>query len=158
MITAISLLVIGLLAIFLEFFLPGGILGMIGAFFVLASIISFAADSDSFILTVAYIIIVSVAVGLLIKFALWRIQHGKLGSTVYSNSDQEGYTASAWDTTLVGKDGVVSTDLKPCGHVTIASKKYSAISQSGYITKGDPIVVVGGEGDTLIVKKLTQGN
>jgi len=158
MITTLILLGIGLLSILLEFFLPGGILGTIGTLFVMASVIAFGSASDSFIQTVIYIIAVGVSLGLLIKFALWRIKNAKPGSSVYSDKSQEGYVASSWDKTLVGKDGVVFSDLKPGGHITIDGKNYSAISQSGYITKGEAIVVLSGEGETLNVKKLTQGN
>ncbi len=157
MMTALVLLGIGLLAILLEFFLPGGILGTIGALFVLSSVVTFAMNSDSMLLTVGYIVVTGVSLGLLIKFALWRIQHGTPGSTVYSDKDQEGYVASTWDRSLVSKVGVVSTDLKPGGHVNIDGKSYSAISQSGYITKGAQIVVIGGEGETLNVKLHKEG-
>jgi membrane-bound ClpP family serine protease len=156
MTTALIFLGVGFIAILLEFFLPGGIMGTVGALFVLGSIIVFAMNSDSLILTFAYIIITGVSFGLLVKFALWRIQHGTPGKTIYSDDDQEGFVASAWDKTLVGKDGTVSTDLKPGGHITIDGKQYSAISQSGYITSGEGITIIGGEGETLIVKQTTK--
>lgn len=156
MTTALILLGIGLLAILLEFFLPGGILGTVGALFVVGSIIVFAMNSDSLILTFGYIIATVVSFGLLVKFALWRIRHGAPGKSIYSDDDQEGFVASTWDRTLVGKDGVVSSDLKPGGHITIDGRQHSAISQSGYIPLGEGVTVIGGEGETLIVKQTTK--
>ncbi|MEM1283100.1 MAG: NfeD family protein [Chlamydiota bacterium] len=156
MTTAFILLGIGFLAILCEFFLPGGIMGTVGALFILGSIVIFASNSDSLILTFGYIVITLVAFGLLVKFALWRIKHGKPGKTIYSDDDQEGFVASKWDRSLVGKDGFVSTDLKPGGHITIEGKQYSAISQSGYIPYGEGVTVIGGEGETLIVKQTTK--
>lgn len=155
MTTAFILLGIGLLAILLEFFLPGGVLGTIGALFVLGSIITFALSSDSFIFTAIYIVVTGVVVTALVKFALWRIQHGRKGYSIYSDSDQEGFVASSWDESLVGKEGRVSTDLKPGGHVLVEGKQYSAISQTGYLSQGTEIKVIGGEGETLKVQQST---
>ncbi len=42
--------------------------------------------------------------------------------------------------------------MKPGGQVVIEEKKHSAISLSGYITKGNKVKVVGGEGESLTVK------
>ncbi len=156
MITALILLGVGFLAILLEFFLPGGILGTVGALFVLSSILVFAVNSDSLVLTFGYIIVTVVSFGLLVKFALWRIRHGEPGKTIYSDADQQGFVASSWDSALVGKDGLVSTDLKPGGHITIEGKQYSALSQSGYIQQGEGVTVIGGEGETLLVKQTTK--
>jgi len=152
MITAFVLLGIGLLAIFIEFFLPGGIFGTIGALFVVASLAVFAMESDSLLYTVLYFIGTITLVVFLIRFALWRIRSGRAGYSLYSDRDQEGYLASSWDRSLVEKEGVVVSVLRPSGHVLIDGKRYSAISQSGYVDRDEKVVVVGGEGECLIVK------
>lgn len=154
---ALILLGIGLLAVVIEFFLPGGILGSIAAFFILSSIFIFAANSDNLLYTTFYIAGVIVLLLLLVKYILWRLRRGKLGRTIYSADDQEGFVAATWDRSLVGKEGVVFSDLKPGGYVKIEGKQYLAISQSGYIVKGNRIIVIGGEGDSLIVKQCKEG-
>lgn len=154
MITALILLGLGLFSVLLEFFLPGAIFAAIGALLILGSIVVFAMESDSLALTGGYIVAALIAFTLLVRFALWRIRRGAFGNTIYSDMDQEGFTASTWDPALKGKEGVVSSDLKPGGHVVVDGERYSAISQSGYIVKGEKIIVVGGEGESLIVKAL----
>lgn len=156
MTTAFILLGAGYAAILLEFFLPGAVLGTIGALFVLGSILFFALNSSSPALTFAYTIAVALSIGFLVKFALWSIRQGVFGKTFYSEDDQAGFIAATWDRTLVGREAVVSTDLKPGGHVFIDGKQYSALSQSGYIVKGEKVAVIGGEGETLIVKQITK--
>lgn len=153
MATAFILLIVGLIAILIEFFLPGAVFGTIGGIFLLFSIILFASASESIALTLLYTLLTGGAVALLIKFALWRIRQGPPERSIYSNADQEGYVASSWDKSLVGKKGRVTTDLKPGGHIAIGGKQYSALSQSGYIASGEEVIVAGGEGETLIVKK-----
>jgi len=153
MIGAVILLIVGLLAIFLEFYLPGGIFGTAGALLVVGAVVIFALDSESILLTLLFLIGASAGIGIVIRFALWKIRHGKVGYSVYSESDQEGYVASSWDRELLNREGKVATDLRPSGHITIDGKTYSAVSQSGYIEKGLPVIVTGGEGETLIVRK-----
>lgn len=147
------LLAAGLLLIFFEFFLPGGILGSIGAVVVIASIVVFALQFDSLMLIVLYTLGSIVLVGLLFRFALWRIRHGEPGKTIYSDDAQEGYFASSYDKSAIGKTGVVDTDLRPGGHIIVDGIRHSAISLSGYIPKGEKIKVTGGQGESLTVKK-----
>ena len=150
MITAFILLAVGLVAVLLEFFVPGGILGSVGALLVVASIIVFGMHSSSLLFALLYTGFTGALLAILIKVALWRIRCGKTG--VYSDSDQEGFIASTWNHELVGHVAVVSSDLRPGGHVVIESKHYSAISQSGYIVKGTEVIIVGGEGESLMVQ------
>lgn len=143
---------VGLLMIFLEFYLPGGIMGTLGTVVVLASIVVFAMQYDSPLAIILYTIGTIVSTVLLFKFALWRIRHAKPERSIYSEGDQEGYVASAYDASTIGKMGIVQSDLKPGGHVLVEGKKHGAISKSGYITKGSEVMVLDGEGESLIVK------
>jgi membrane-bound serine protease (ClpP class) len=131
---------------------------VIGALFIVGSIAFFIVASNSLLFSLLYIVGVIVLLAGLVKFALWKIQRGKPEDSIYSGADQEGYVASTWDRTLVGKDGIVATDLRPGGHIIIDNKPYPAISQSGYIIKGTRVTVIGGEGDALIVKQQMKGN
>lgn len=148
------LLIIGLVLIFLEFFVPGGILGIIGTIFVIASIVTFATDSESILATVLYILGSSLAVIVLFRFALWRIQHNQEG--LYSDKDQEGFTASTYDKTAIGKIGTVCTDLKPGGYILIEGHKYQAQSIDGYVPKGRQVKVISGRAESLIVKTFIE--
>ncbi len=150
--TPFILLFVGLLLIFFEFYLPGGVLGTLGGIVVIASVVVFAMQYDSLLAIVAYTIGTFVVLFFLVKFALWRIKNAKAGMSIYSDDDQEGFIASGYDKSSIGKVGVVETDLKPGGHIVLESKKHSAISKSGYITKGSQIIVIGGEGESLFVK------
>jgi len=147
------LLAVGFLLIFFEFYLPGGIMGAAGGVVVLISIIVFALESDSLVETLLFFVGAVVGLVLLFRFALWKIRRAKPGHSIYSEGDQEGYIASSFDTTAVGKKGVVSSDLRPGGHVLVDGKRYGAISQSGYITKGIEVDIIGGQGESLIVKE-----
>ena len=148
------LLIIGLILIFLEFYLPGAILGIIGGILVLASLIFFAIQSSSPIYLALYVILTGVSLVLLVKFALWRIPRNKSSFSIYSNKDQEGYTASQFDHSAIGKKGVVLSDLKPGGYILVEGIQHQALSQSGYIVKGSEVLVIDGQEESLIVKPI----
>lgn len=154
MITAIGILLVGLVLIFLEFFLPGGVMGTAGGILVITSIIMFAMSSGSPIEIILFIIASGIGVGAVIKFALWKIQHGKARTSLYSEGDQSGYFASSYDREAVGKVAIVASDLRPGGHIKLEGKKYLALSQSGYISEGEKVKIIGGQGESLIVVKV----
>ncbi len=151
---AVVLLVLGLLLIFLEFYFPGAIIGTGGAIMILASIIIFAQQAASSAAVFAYILFVAVMIGLLIRYTLRRIRKTAKEGTIYLESDEAGFTASHFDRTLIGREGVVTADLKPAGHIAVAGHHYQASSEGSYLVKGAPIVVIGGRGAYLIVKPL----
>ena len=91
--------------------------------------------------------------GLTIKLALYRIKKNRHKNTIYANQDQEGFIASSYNKTLIGKIGTAESDLKPSGHVLIQGKREQAVSQGTYIKKGEKVIVVTGEGARLIVRK-----
>lgn len=153
--TPYLLLALGLLFVLLEFYLPGAVLGTIGGILIVSSLINFAQSYDSVLANALFLFL---TIGLLIaviKFALWRIPKSK---SIYLKTDQEGYIASQYDRNAIGQTAVVFTDLKPGGYILIKGEQHQAISESGYLTKGAEVVVIGGEGESLIVKKLNKEN
>lgn len=152
MLYAFLLLIIGLFLILLEFYLPGAVMGVTGGLLVFASVIIFAMHSDSVLPVVLYLLITGTCLGVLIKFALWRIKSAKPEYSIYSDDDQAGYQASSFDASVIGKTAIVVTDLKPGGHILVDGKRLQAISQSGYIVKGKEVIVIGGQEESLIVK------
>ncbi len=148
------LLCAGLAFIFLEFYLPGLVMGAIGGFMVLTSVVVFADQSNSPTAIVLFGIGVGVSVVLLIKYTLRRIPRAKPQYSIYLESDQHGYRASKFDSTAIGKTGIVISDLKPGGYILIEDKKHQAISQSGYIAEGSTVSVIGGQEESLIVRQI----
>lgn len=144
----------GLLFVLLEFYLPGAILGTIGAIFLISSIVLFAMQSSSPIFIILFTVGVIVSVILLIKQTLKHIVQAKPDYSIYSTKDQEGYVASSFDGQAIGKKGIVVADLKPGGYILIEGKKLAAISQSGYLPKGAKVLVIGGDADNLFVRGI----
>lgn len=150
--TSIILLLVGLLLIFLEFFLPGGVMGAAGGLIVIGSVILFASTGHGAVEVLLFAAAAVAGVAVVIKFALQRVKKADPELGLYSHGDQEGYQASGYDKDMIGEEGEALSDLRPSGHVVIHSRRHQAVSQSGYITSGDKIVVVDGRGAHLIVK------
>lgn len=146
------LLALGLILIFLEFFIPGAVFGISGLLFVLASISIFASQTASLWLLILYFVVVCFLIYGIFKIAIWRIRSTKSKNTLFLNTDQEGYKADMFNAALVGKHGVATTDLRPAGRILVQNKTYQAISQGDFIPNGSSIIIIGGEGPTLIVK------
>lgn len=150
------LLGLGLFSILTEFFVPGAIMGIIGCLLILAAIILFVIQTNSVVAIIFFIIGTLIAVALMIRFALWRIVSNKSGFSIYSRDDQEGYRASKFDPNVIGKTGIVLSDLKPGGYILIEGNQHQAISVSGYLPKGTEVIVLSGQEESLIVKSLTK--
>lgn len=142
----------GLALIFIEFYLPGMIMGISGSILVVISVILFAAEAQSTASVALYILGVLIAIGLLIRFTLKRIRNTASKKTIYLDSDQEGYVAASYLQEAIGKTGIALTDLKPSGHALIEGKRLQVLSESGYITAGTEIHVIRGQGAHLVVK------
>lgn len=152
---AFLLVVLGLVLIFLEFYLPGAIMGILGTLALVSGIILFASQTDSLLAIGGFVFAVCVMVAILIRFAVWRLRHATQG-TFYLDQDQEGYQACEVDLSVCGKEGIVLADLKPGGYILVQGKRYAAISVGGYIAKGERIKVIGGQEYNLVVTPINQ--
>lgn len=154
----ILLVILGLVLILFEFYLPGAVLGILGGISILIGIVLFASQSSSLIAILLFIVITAISTGLLIRFAIWSIVNTKSSYSVYSNDNQEGYQASSYDEKAIGKTGVVIADLKPGGFILVEGHQYPAISISGYIKKGEHVSIIGGQEQSLMVKQLSSNS
>lgn len=151
----ILFLIFGLLLIYLEFYVPGAIMGTAGGLLIVSGIFFAVITYEHAWQVIAYILVAIISTIALIRYALWRIPRVKPESSIYSNAAQNGYKASTFDESMVGKTGIVLSDLKPGGYISIEGQQLQALSESGYIGQGEKVLVLRGEGESLIVKKET---
>jgi membrane-bound serine protease (ClpP class) len=145
------LFIAGLILIFLEFFLPGAVLAILGMISLLTScVLSFMSYPPLW--GILYLFLILLCVFCTCKLAVWKIKRSKSQGDFYHGQDQEGYAACVFDLHLVGKQGTVSTELKPAGHILIEGQLYQALSETGFLAKGTVVKIVGGKGSHLIVR------
>lgn len=148
---AYILLALGFLLIFLEFLLPGSLLGILGGVAVLSSIIFFAMQADNGLWVFFYVLAIGIFLIFFVRFILWRIRRKKW---FYLDSDQEGFVASSYEKEYVGKEGVALSDLRPSGYIEVEGKPLQAVAESGYIAQNEKIKIISGRGSYYIVKRM----
>lgn len=148
--TAIIILILaGLILLFLETILPGGIAGLVGVGCMVASI--YLAYADFGVSTGNFVLAVNL--GLLVLSILAWFKYfptSKIAQIFVSKSTVGGmdYTYS----TLEGKDGVILAACRPSGVAEIEGNRFDVVAESGYIEKDTKVKVIEVEGNRIVVR------
>lgn len=166
-IVEILMFIAGLLLIATEIFIiPGfGIAGISGILLVIASlflsliggrpfldfeIISMAIIQLAAAITGAFILIL-----LLAKFLPKSTVFNKLVLSTSTSADR-GYVSNPDYKSLIGKEGVALTTLRPAGTAEIDGQKYDVVADSEYIKNGTKIKVLKTEGMRVVVVQIKE--
>lgn len=148
------LFILGVLLLAGEVFVPGAVLGILGALCMAAGcVISFVQLGSGGGLAAT-----AIAVGLLLLtlyVELVWLPKTKFGRKliVQSAVDSTSQPALAEKEKVVGKMAEAVTPLMPSGYVLVEGKRYEAFSQSGHAEKGSVLRVAGLDNFRLIVTK-----
>jgi membrane-bound ClpP family serine protease len=152
-----GLLVIGLLVMVLEVFIPsGGLLGFISIAAIVAAVATaFAEQGIAAGLLVLAVTAVAVPATLAIAFHLFPAT--PLGRRILPAPPEAAELVPAaaerlHARELIGHRGVVTSELMPWGQAEIDGERLEALSQSGPIAVGAVIDVVGTEGRAVVVR------
>ncbi|WP_437342313.1 NfeD family protein [Jeotgalibacillus marinus] len=148
------LFLIGVALIIAEFFVAGGILGILGLAAVFVSIllagnnIVFMGISISIALLVAVIGMV-----IMVKFLGKNLDLLKKIILRDSTNAESGFVSNVHRHELVGKIGLTRTPLRPSGTIIIDEERIDAVTEGGYINKEKKVRVVKVEGSRIIVRE-----
>lgn len=147
----VGLIVLAFVLLFLEIFVPGGILGLGAVICILGA--GYMAYAEYGLAIATFVTVGSIALACLML--LLEIKLFKVSGRFISLDDK--ITAKSVDpadaSAIVGKCGVALTTLAPGGKVRVEGKDYEASSISGLLKKGDAIEVVRVEAFKIIIKK-----
>ncbi|MBP7829805.1 MAG: hypothetical protein KA248_07795 [Kiritimatiellae bacterium] len=152
----VILLAAGLFLVGVEIFVPGGIIGALGALSLVAAMfIGFKAFDPPWGLVSAVGIILLAGVGT----ALWirffpRTAAGR--HLTLSSDGREFKAAPAALKALVGQEGLTHTALRPGGIATIGDRRVDVIAEGNWIEAGRRIRVVQVEGPRVVVRELPE--
>ncbi|NOY79929.1 MAG: hypothetical protein GXP31_02875 [Kiritimatiellaeota bacterium] len=151
----IALMVAGLLLLLAEVFVPGGVLGTVGAVAMLSAVI--AGFFYNQVVGLA-LLISGIVVGL---FAFWawlkffpRTPAGKRLILQTDEHDWKGFEAGNEE--LLGKEGVSHTTLRPAGAALIDGRRINVETQGEMIRRGHRVRVVEVEGNRVVVAEITE--
>ncbi len=154
----VILIIIGMIAIILEVFIPdAGILAIIGATIILAAII-YAFVKFGFLTGIIFscIGLICGPLSFIIAFKIFpKSYFGKKIILNQTENTEEGFVAHSDKNlkNLVNANGIVFATCKPAGIAIIESIKYNVISSGEYIEKNEEIKVVKVEGNKIIIRK-----
>src|SRR5690625_2892913 len=154
---AIILLVLGILLIISEFFVTGGILGLLGIGAVIGSLFLAGYDVGHMTLSIAIAFSLAVIVAIIL-FRSIGMQKGLFRRLVLedSTSTDLGYVSAITREELIREQGVTITPLRPAGTILINHERIDAVSEGEFLTKDVPVEVVHVEGMRVVVRKVIQ--
>lgn len=150
----IALYLLGLVLIFFELFVPGGLLGLLGAMAIFGSWalvfvhLGFAEG------------IVAVTVGFLVLFIMLALElkflpRTKMGQKLFLHRAIDSTSQAPVATSdIIGKECEALTSLGPTGVVMLNKKNYEAVSISGFVERGTRLRVVDFDNFRVRVRKL----
>lgn len=162
----ILLFIIGILLIAAELFIiPGfGVAGISGIILIIAGLtmsllnntdFNFDGVSGKEIGEATLTVLVGLGGGFVLMIWLSnKIGQKGLFRKIALNTDLEESTSSPNLTSLIGKEGIAATVLRPSGKVTIDNELYDAVSGSGFIEKDTKVIIVHFENAQVYVEKL----
>ena len=151
--STIFCLLLGMLLIVVEVFLPGfglpGISGiaLIGTGIVLVGI-HFGAP-----MAVGVLLVLIAVLAVLISWVLRQVVHGKTKSELFLK-EKGKYELHADMQVFVGKSGVTSSVLRPAGIGDFDGVRLNVVTEGGFIEKGAPIQIVRVDGSKIVVRAV----
>jgi len=146
---------LGLLCIFAEVFLPGGVLGILGWLLIGTSIVA-AYQLWGFSLPFLLLLFGFVAAGVLLyAIAIKLMPKTPIGKLIFLRTPQKGYKVSlTGDRELLGKEGVALSFLRPAGFAQIGGKRVNVVTEGDFIEKNARVKVCDLKDNNLVVRKI----
>ena len=153
----IAVFLAGILCIIIEMLMPTvGLLAGAGVAAMLYSVVmTLGGDINA-----VYAMLVSFAIAVFI-FALIvkKLPSSKLWNRLTlkdKSNTANGYVSAEPREELLGKRGIVVTELRPSGSALIDDKLVDVISEGAFLTKGEKIIVVAVNGNRVLVRKVNK--
>jgi membrane-bound serine protease (ClpP class) len=153
---AIGLVGLGFVLLFLELFLPSGILGISSAVIMIIGVV--LAFIQSTLFGTILVIIIVVGVPLIIWRLLKTLPKTRLGKAIFLEGPK-GHEDVATQPELelkklAGKKGVAISQLRPVGVAEIDGKRYQVMSEGMLIDEGTQIEVIDVTGNRVVVRPV----
>jgi len=151
-ILGILLLIAGFILVGIEISMPGfGVSGISGIVCLVGGIVC-CSDSVEQGLTITIIVVAVLAVMLTIALTIMKKVNPPF--VLEDNLKNENGFISKQDLDyLIGKQGVASTDLRPCGKCNIEGVEFDVRTEGSYLSKGAQIKIIMIRDNSIIVQE-----
>lgn len=153
----ITLLIVGIILIVLEFFVTGGILGALGAAAVILSLFMAGYDVTQMALSISIACIVAILAAIIL-FKWIGPNRGILKKIILKDrtTTELGYTSNDEREELIGQTGITVSMLRPAGIMETETERLDVVSEGSFIEAGVPVIISKVEGMRVVVKKIEQ--
>jgi len=150
----IAIFLVGILCIIVEMLLPTvGLLAGVGVAAMLYSVVlALGGDVDAILAMLGSVVIAVVIFALIVK----KLPSSKLWNKFVlhdQSTSRRGFVSAQPRTELVGRTGVVTTELRPSGTAEIDGRPVDVVSEGAFLPKGTNVRVVTVEGARVVVRK-----
>ena len=154
---AILLLILGIALIITEFFVTGGIIGLLGAISILGSLFISGADIGHMSLSIGIAVLVAV-IAAVILFKFIGMERGIFRHIILRDrtTSELGYISSENRLELIGVEGKTITPLRPSGTALVGGERLDVISEGSFIEPNEVVKVVKVEEGRVIVRELKE--
>ena len=152
---AVILLVLGIILIILEFFVPGGILGLIGAAAIIGSLFLAGYDLAHMSLSIAIAFIVAIVAGVIL-YKWIGMERGIFKKLILRErtTSELGYVSNVDRKDLIGKTGITVTPLRPAGTILLGDERLDVVSEGRFIEKDKEVQIIHVEGMKIVVREI----
>lgn len=152
---AIILLVLGLVLIIAEFFVPGGILGILGAGAMIGSLFMAGYDVGHMSLSILIAFVVAIVV-FVILYKTIGLERGIFRQIILRDRTMtdQGYVSAVNRYDLVGQQGVTLTPLRPAGTMLLGNDRMDVVSEGVWIENNKKVEIVQVEGMRIVVREV----
>ncbi len=152
---SIVLFVLGIILIAAEFFLPGGIAGILGSVAIIGSMLMAGAN----VVHMAISIIVALFLSILLSIIMIKVFGKRMNIfrkliLTDSTSTESGYVSNVNRLELIGREGITVTDLRPSGTVKIDDERLDVVAEGNFVEKNTKVKVIKVEGSRIVVREL----
>ncbi len=150
---AVLCLLVGVALVTVEVFLPGfGLPGISGLMLLAAAVVltwlSFGALAGLLMLLVMLVLC-----GITLSVSIRSAMHGRLSRSPLILSDDEENDKKP-DETLIGREGVTATLLRPAGIAVFDGVRLSVVTRGDFIEKDVPVRIVKEDGTQIVVETI----
>ncbi|MET3682454.1 membrane-bound serine protease (ClpP class) [Alkalibacillus flavidus] len=152
---AMILLLIGLVCIIIEIFVPSGILGAIGGVAILGALLVSGADLGQMAISLSIAILIAIAVAVFL-FKKLDTDRGIFRHIVLKDqtSSEKGYLSNHNRDDLIGQEGQALTFLRPSGTALFGDERLDVVTEGQFIAQHQPIKIVKVEGSRIVVREM----
>src|SRR5690606_33744644 len=133
-------LILGIALLIAEFFVPGGILGILGIGAIIGSLFMSGANVGHMMTSVAIAFLVAV-IASVILFRRIGLDKGIFRHVILKDrtTTELGYVSNQNRLDLIGMEGIAATGLRPSGVAIINNERIDVVTEGSFIHANTPI-------------------